>query len=183
MSQLNEQLFDFLFRIGHANALTESIVVFFAEYLPYLLLIWCVWFLFVSHKDWRARLTLLGEGILVLIFARGVVVSIIHYFYPTPRPYLVLGLEPLVIASSSSFPSSHATILFAIGVTLFYFRKRLGLLFLGAAFLNALARVASGVHWPIDIIGGAGLGIIVGIIVHAMLVPSWVKLLERERST
>ena len=69
--------------------------------------------------------------------------------------------------SGYSFPSSHATNHFALGVFLLViFRKRwkpIIWLSLGWAASISFAQIYVGVHYPIDIIAGAILGSIIGI--------------------
>lgn len=67
---------------------------------------------------------------------------------------------------SSSFTSSHATNHFAMG-TFFYFTLKniigkWGLLFFLWASLICMAQVYVGVHFPLDVIGGALIGFIFG---------------------
>lgn len=85
-----------------------------------------------------------------------------------PRPYLE-GVTTLLIPPSAdpSFPSDHATAVFAIAVTFLLggMRKR-GLLFLAAAFLVALSRVFVGIHYLGDVLGGALTGGIAAVIVQ-----------------
>jgi undecaprenyl-diphosphatase len=70
--------------------------------------------------------------------------------------------------NSPSFPSSHATNHFGIATFMFllmYTRKRIGLLFwLPWAAAIAYSRIYVGVHYPGDVIGGAILGVIFGIL-------------------
>lgn len=64
------------------------------------------------------------------------------------------------------FPSDHATAAFAIGTALFLRDRRIGTPVLIAATLLALGRVASGVHYPTDVLAGAALGAAVAMLVH-----------------
>jgi len=40
----------------------------------------------------------------------------------------------------------------------------------------ALSRMITGVHYPSDIIVGAGVGIVLGIITHSVYKKEWIKL-------
>ena len=68
--------------------------------------------------------------------------------------------------SGYSFPSSHATNHFALGVFFFFifFRisRRASYLFLIWAAMISIAQVYVGVHYPVDIIAGAILGSAIG---------------------
>ncbi len=57
-----------------------------------------------------------------------------------------------------SFPSDHAAVAFAIAFGVFAFSRRVGILFLAAATLISLSRIALGLHYPSDVLAGALVG-------------------------
>lgn len=63
-------------------------------------------------------------------------------------------------ADTFSFPSSHATLAFAFAYILSREEPRLSKWFYLLAILISLSRVYLGVHYPLDVIVGAALGII-----------------------
>lgn len=63
-----------------------------------------------------------------------------------------------------SFVSDHASAAMAIAVVLLVVHRKLGLLALLLAVLQALARVVLGVHYPTDVIGGVALGTAVALL-------------------
>ena len=83
------------------------------------------------------------------------------------RPYLahpgeIIGLGKL--NESSSFPSSHmAYTLSLLTVWVYYYRKYLWLAVVFAIFM-AFARMHNGMHYPSDILAGAGLGVLYGMV-------------------
>jgi undecaprenyl-diphosphatase len=64
-----------------------------------------------------------------------------------------------------SFPSSHAVNNFAVATLFTYYYRRIGPYVYGWAALVALSRVAVGVHYPSDILGGAVIGTLVSLCV------------------
>jgi undecaprenyl-diphosphatase len=85
-----------------------------------------------------------------------------------PRPVLE-GLPPLGGAPSSlSFPSAHATSGFAVATAMSRVEPLGALAFLLALAL-ALGRPYLGMHYPSDVLAGAVLGVLLGLIVPLSL--------------
>ena len=85
-----------------------------------------------------------------------------------PRPYevvagAVLRQQP---AHGTSFPSSHTAITVAVVIALMPFLPRaLAAVAIAYAVLVGWSRVYLGVHYPLDILAGAGIGMAVGGVV------------------
>ncbi len=78
------------------------------------------------------------------------------------RPEQALGIDPLVrTPDNSSFPSSHAATSFAAAVVLAVSVPRLGPFVLALAACIAFSRLYVGVHFPLDVLAGAALGVLV----------------------
>lgn len=73
-------------------------------------------------------------------------------------------LRDLTRPVSFSFPSNHASNMFALAVFLSYNYSRLGLLCFPAAALVGYSRVYVGSHYPFDVLGGALWGIVMGLL-------------------
>jgi undecaprenyl-diphosphatase len=74
--------------------------------------------------------------------------------YPEPKP--LVG-----VPHTGSFPSGHSTVAFACATVIAWTSPRLAFpAFLLAAAI-AWSRVYVGVHWPLDVLGGAALGVLV----------------------
>ena len=85
-----------------------------------------------------------------------------------PRPVLE-GLPPLGGAPSSlSFPSAHATSSFAVATAMTRVDP-LGALAFVLAFALALGRPYLGMHYPSDVLAGAVLGVLLGLLVPLSL--------------
>jgi undecaprenyl-diphosphatase len=89
-----------------------------------------------------------------------------------PRPYevmadAVLRQQP---AHGTSFPSSHTAVTLAIAIALVPFLARpLAATGIGYAVLLGWSRVYLGVHYPLDVLAGAGIGMAVaGVILLAL---------------
>jgi decaprenylphosphoryl-5-phosphoribose phosphatase len=81
-----------------------------------------------------------------------------------PRPVLE-GLPPLGGAPSSlSFPSAHATSSFAVATAMVRVDPAMAGAFV-VAFALSLGRPYLGMHYPSDVLAGAVLGLVLGLIV------------------
>lgn len=80
----------------------------------------------------------------------------IKHIIRAKRPFLVLeNFTPLFRFGTLAFPSGHTVFMVSLSVWVYFvFGMVIGGLFLVFSLISAIARVASGVHWPRDIIGG-----------------------------
>lgn len=159
-------LLDFDFRffkflnsfVGKSEAL-DFLFVFFAEYVVFFLIAGLA--LFILLKKDRARALAALQGLTAAFLGRAVMVSFIRIFFFRPRPFAT-GAAELITQKvfEGSFPSGHATVMFAIAFSLFFADKRWGTAYLILALLSSLGRVIVGVHFPFDILGGILVGLL-----------------------
>lgn len=158
---LDTWLFYFLNTLAGQSPFLDGVIVFFASYLAYILIILFLALVFFSHyPKWKKLELFLVTGASALV-ARFGVTELIRFFYHHPRPYTVLPVQHLLSDSSWSFPSGHATFFFALAMAVYLYNKKWGTGFFLAALLITVSRVIAGIHYPSDIIGGALIGILV----------------------
>jgi len=115
---------------------------------------------------WRER----KGGVVFVVFV-GILLTITDLFSSFElkdwvgrvRPCHVLESARLLTDcnNSYSFPSSHAVNIFAAAFFLSQPLKRLSLLFYGIAGVVGYSRVYIGIHYPLDVIGGAAIGLLI----------------------
>ncbi|MEK7634360.1 MAG: phosphatase PAP2 family protein [Patescibacteria group bacterium] len=155
-------LFNLINKFSHKWWFLDNLGIFLAGYFGYFLLLIAV-ILILKEKKWQDKIYFASFTALSLILARGIIAEIIKFFVSRPRPFSTLNIQPLAqyngYDSGMSFPSGHASLFFALAFAIFYFDKKWGIRFLIAALIMGIARIFIGVHWPLDIIVGALIGI------------------------
>ncbi|MCP6719912.1 MAG: phosphatase PAP2 family protein [Patescibacteria group bacterium] len=166
----------FFFQIIHSLAgrlyFLDSLAIFFAKHLPYILVIVALIFVF-RIKPLREKIFVFVTLALSVILSRGIITEVIRFFYDRSRPFEVLDFNPLILDINPSFPSGHAAFFFALSIAIFYFSafdgRRWGWWFLGFSALNSLARVFVGIHWLSDILGAVVIAFVSVLIVRRLL--------------
>jgi membrane-associated phospholipid phosphatase len=132
--------------------------------VPFIAIIWFLWF-DTADRYQRARL-LVGT---LAASAAGVVSRLLQLMLPTHlRPLhdarldftLPFGVEPEALNHYNSFPSDHGAVYFALCMVIWQLRPRLGAAALVWAAIIDLARVYEGYHFPSDVAGSIGLGVL-----------------------
>ncbi len=161
-------IFEFLFSFTHRSSLVDGFIVFLASYLPTLIILGVLFFVFRFSSSWRKRFFLLLLLALSAVIARGILTEVIRFLYHRPRPFELFGISPLFGKESFSFPSGHAALLFALSFIVFFFHRRWGLVFLALSLFVGIARVIAGVHFPSDILGGIIIALLSSGIVYLL---------------
>ncbi len=148
-------IFQAFHNLANKSNFFDGLIIFLAGYLQYFLIVLAIILLIVKEKDWRRRLHVLSVFLLSAILSRGLITEIIRFFYNRSRPFLALHFTPLIKQDlTGSFPSGHMTFYFVLALSIFLLNKKWGWFFVGSVVLMGLARIAAGVHWPSDILGG-----------------------------
>lgn len=144
----------------------DVIGIALAEYLGYALIFFIVIFVIVNSKKY---LKMAVEAVIAGVFARFGIVFFIRWIWERPRPFVNNNVNLLLEHNTSAFPSGHAALFFAISTIVYYYNKKIGVLFFLSSILIVIARVFSGIHWPTDILAGAVIGIFSGWLMHKIL--------------
>lgn len=112
------------------------------------------------QKDERMIRVVLVTGISFIL------VSIVRHFVNAPRPYTLYDFDSIVKKNKAgeSMPSRHVFSTFVIGMAFFYTYPVIGIIIFADGILMCFGRVVAGVHFPKDVIVGAIIGILSGVI-------------------
>lgn len=158
---MNGTIFTFFYGYAHTSSALDTAIIFIARDVGFVILTALLVYLY-KHKDNR-------EGVkdLFIILATAVAAWLIAHWakdvFHTLRPFDALPwVDPLISETGFAFPSGHATFFMTLASMLWYYHKYLGLFFGFSAVIIGIARIATGVHWPVDILGGLFLGLAIG---------------------
>ena len=137
----------------------SSLIVFLAQYLvilPYGL-VGYVWL----KADAETRKALFWRAVIIFLVAV-LLVTLARQLFPEIRPYIAENRPAIITPAplTNSFPSGHATQSFAASLLILPVAPYLGVIGLVASVLISIGRVASHVHYPIDILGGLVIALI-----------------------
>jgi len=121
--------------------------------------VWLAIALLVALRRRRAEVLIWA---LVADLAAQLSTDTLKWLIPRARP----RLDPLIaIPHSHSFPSGHAAASFACATVIGAAAPRWRFALFVLAILIAWSRVYNGVHYPLDVLGGAALGLAIGVVV------------------
>jgi undecaprenyl-diphosphatase len=148
-----------------ANPVTDLIMPFVTADL-HLKIFYALCLLIILWKGDRKLRYALIASLIVVVITDQLASSVLKPLFARPRPCKVMDVHLLVgCGAGFSLPSSHAANLFG---QVFFFKKiapQSAKFLIPLAIIVALSRVFVGVHYPFDILVGAALGTLVGVMV------------------
>lgn len=142
----------------------DEIILFLASFLVWIMFagLFVLWFTDGKIKKEQVLHALLAS------FIAWALAEILKQVFHTPRPYDLnhLATFTATLPTDPGFPSGHAAMAFGLAVTIWLHDRKIGVLFIVMAALVAWGRVLANVHYPIDVVGGALIGITVAYIVE-----------------
>jgi undecaprenyl-diphosphatase len=172
LESIDYSIFKYINNWAGKSEFLDKIGFFLAETLGYVLIVIAIFWIvkkLINMKKmaitlgdfWYQVRNLIALFISSVLLSRGIITEAIRYFYYRPRPFLAHDVAALINHSDSgSFPSGHMTLFFALSVAIYSYNSKLGWWFFAGSVLMGVARIFCGVHYPLDIIGGAVIGIV-----------------------
>lgn len=159
----------FFYAVAGIHWSLDWLIVFFAKYSPYAMLLVAAWVI-LGEKGRKRQLQLFFVAALSALLSRAIITECISFFYSRSRPFAALQLEPLFSSESAhSFPSGHASFYAAVALAIYLYNRRAGAWLISLTLIMGLARIAAGIHWPSDIFAGFIVGVASVFAVHWFL--------------
>ena len=148
------QILQLINNLAGKNIWLDNFMIFCAEYLIFVLFLIIIFLYFtLKEKHKKNQLIIFAFSSIILAWILNHLISFIYF---RPRPFVTHEDIFLLVqhTQDKSFPSDHTTIAFALGLNIYLFNKKIGILALVCAFFVAFSRIFSGIHYPLDIFGG-----------------------------
>jgi len=164
---MNNQIFFFFYNFAHQSASSDKLIIFFAVYFPYVVIILAGLFLLFHHEVFQAEnpfqvFLQKKKEILLVFFFRMLglcaVLCVEIFIFHSKTLDVFSQVHSLISETGYSFPSGHATFFMALAVSIFFYHKKAGYIFMFFALIIGIARIVAGVHFPTDILGGFVVG-------------------------
>ena len=137
---MNDIIFYFFYNFSHKFIFLDNIIIFFAVYFPFIVVILAGLYLLFYRKSWREFFIVFMSSGIAYLFSK-ILKILIH----ENRPFV-------------EFSNVQALFSMTLAFSIFILHKKAGYVFILFALLIGLARIMAGVHFPFDILGGFVLG-------------------------
>lgn len=162
------QSFRALNGIAGMSDMLDAVIIFGAEGLVFLMVGSVIGYVLVSwntsHFEGRFENFIHTTVAVTLGFLTE---RFIGWIWFRERPFVALENVTKLIEmdpAMKAFPSGHSTFAFALAFSMLIHNRRWGWTFILLALTVGLSRVAAGVHYPSDVIGGLVVGLVAAVV-------------------
>lgn len=157
---ITKKIFNALNNMADRSKWFDSAVFFFGLHVPYILTVALFAFLLIDAHFYSPMVL---RAIFASVLSRFIIAEVLYRMYPKKRPFMENEIKLLwVPRGMKSFPSGHATFMFAISYVVWAYYPEIGIYYIISSVLMAISRVVSGAHWPEDVLAGMIIGVLSG---------------------
>lgn len=162
---MKQEQYQFLSEFFTATKTRSNTMKALHDVLPVIMMIFYPLQLIRLFIDYSLKSEIFLKATLVPLFVL-IAVTVLRKIINAKRPYEVYNYTPVVNKQTKgkSFPSRHTASAFIIAMAFLYIDFRLGMIMLILASVIGATRVLCGVHFVRDVIGGALISIVTGIL-------------------
>ncbi|MBK8943914.1 MAG: phosphatase PAP2 family protein [Ignavibacteriae bacterium] len=148
-----------------SNPIFDKFFPFITQVKNWIIAYIFLWFILFFNGGKKGKIAAISV-IFLIIISDQISSNFLKNFFDRIRPSNSLENVNLLInnTKSFSFPSSHAVNNFAVATFFYKLYPKFKWILFTIAVLMALSRPYVGVHYPSDILGGAIIGIIIGLL-------------------
>jgi len=171
---INQSLFKLIYSLNRLTIFSQGLSLFLGEYLIYIFGVAILLYLIFSKEAKTEKTKWLLILILACCFSNVIVTPLIHRICKFSRPFLLMSEVGnyanflKVTEYTTSFPSGHTSLAFALAAVMFLKNKKWGRLAMIVAALIGVGRILMGVHWPLDVLGGISVGIFCALVAYEL---------------
>lgn len=148
---------------GHSNTL-DTIMILISKTTPYILMIITLIIYFLGLFKGNDKLKLTAVNTVIKTFVAIIISQVIGQIIPLSRPFVNNENIKLLYPheANASFPSDHSLGCMSIAFGLSRYNSKFNKLYIGLAILTGFSRIYVGHHYPLDVLGGFIIAIVVG---------------------
>jgi undecaprenyl-diphosphatase len=161
---MNHSLFHLFNQMAGHYDWFDDFMEFSAQNIVWIILaiLACLWFTGKENNQKSVFYACLTAAVALIIASVCISPEVNH-----PRPFVNQHVTQLIAhAADPSFPSDHATFAFSVAFSIWFTKRRIGVVLLALSLLTGIARVYVGVHYPADIGGAIILSFAIGYLIN-----------------
>lgn len=169
---INIDILYFLNRLASTSGIISTLSVFISGIFAFI--VFPVFFCYYAYTHAAQKMYFFAL-IFSTLLTSWLLAETIKRITKIPRPFITHNtIETFTNPHGYSFPSEHAAVYSALAFIAFSIDFRLGIITSIVAFVIGISRISLGVHYPVDVLTGWVLGIVVALIfTHFFKIYLW----------